>query len=85
MQIRARLMQLGSNCRGRFVRMMRDGRALIRFPNHEAMLRSVDHHYIEQFGVRQGRVGRFLPEGGKTGFFHGNILFAGKIGFCQQK
>ena len=40
MQIRARLMQLGSNCRGRFVRMMRDGRAVIRFPNREAMLRS---------------------------------------------
>jgi len=40
-QIRARLMQLGSNCRGRVVRIMHDGRALIRFPNHEAMLRLV--------------------------------------------
>ena len=40
-QIRARLMQLGSNCRGRVVRIMHDGRALLHFPNHEAMLRSV--------------------------------------------
>jgi len=40
-QIRSRLMQLGSNCRGRVVRIMRDGRALIRFPNREAMLRLV--------------------------------------------
>jgi len=39
-QIRARLTQLGSNCRGRVVRIMQDGRALIRFPNREAMLRS---------------------------------------------
>ena len=40
-QVRARLQQLGSNCRGRVVRIMHDGRALIRFPNHETMLRSV--------------------------------------------
>ena len=40
-QIRSRLMQLGNNCRGRVVRIMHDGRALLRFPNREAMLRSV--------------------------------------------
>jgi len=40
-QVRARLLQLGSNCRGRVVHIMHDGRALIRFPNREAMLRSV--------------------------------------------
>ena len=40
-QIRTRLMQLGYNCRGRVVRIMHDGRALLRFPNREAMLRSV--------------------------------------------
>lgn len=39
-QIKARLTQLGNNCRGRVVRLMQDGRALIRFPNREAMLRS---------------------------------------------
>ena len=40
-QIRARLMRLGNNCGGRVVRIMHDGRALVRFPNREAMLRSV--------------------------------------------
>jgi len=40
-QIRARLTRLGSNCRGRVVRITHDGRALLRFPNREAMLRSV--------------------------------------------
>jgi len=40
-QIRTRLMQLGSNCRGRVVRFMHGGQALLRFPNREAMLRLV--------------------------------------------
>ena len=40
-QIRSRLMQLGNNCRGRVVRIMRDGRALLQFPTREAMLRLV--------------------------------------------
>jgi len=42
-------------------------------------------------GLLQSRVGGFLPEGGKNGFFHGKkngpvkIVFAGKkIGFCQN-
>ena len=47
-QIRARLTQLGNNCRGRVVRIMHDGRALIRFPSHEAMLRLVVWTFVNQ-------------------------------------
>jgi len=39
--VKSRLNHLGNNCRGQVVRIMHDGRALMRFPNHEAMLRSV--------------------------------------------